>query len=128
MPLHNLLKNTLPARLNHIAMTRNDAVKVPTRDCAHALVKCRTITRRRRVPDETLLPDRAPLCGIDTRKELGQEPGGGALASLAHLFCGGEVEDEVGFDKGAGGLVVEDELFVNVAVDVLEVELAVEFF
>lgn len=50
MPLHNLLKNALAPTLNNIAMTRNNAVKIPLGNTTHARGETLPIATRDAVP------------------------------------------------------------------------------
>lgn len=43
MPSHHLLKNPLPARLNHIPMTRNDPIKIPPGNLTHTAIESFTV-------------------------------------------------------------------------------------
>lgn len=126
MPLHDLLEYSLPIALNHISMARNDLVKVPLRNASHAFVERCPIARTGAVPNHALLPNRTSPRVLQCIEDLGQDAASRVEVGLTELLVRWQVEEEIALDEGARGLVVEDELFVDVRVDVFNVELGVE--
>lgn len=127
MPLQHLLKHTLRACLNHISVTRDQAIEIPLVNARRARRKALAIRRARTPPDHALLRQRLALGARQRAKDLGQEPRTRVHARLAELLRRRRVEQVVCFDEGARGPVVEDDFLVGVRVDVLPVELGVEF-
>lgn len=127
MPLEDLPEDALPPTLNHVPMTRYDAIEIELLDLPDTPVEGRPIARARHIPIEALLPDGGPLGAHQAHKQPRQQARGGGLAAGARiLLVGGQVKEQVGLDEGAVGPVVEDELLVGVAVHVLVVEVGVE--
>lgn len=126
MPLKHLPKDALPPTLNHIPMTRNDPIEIEPLDLAYTAIEPLPVHRARHIPIEPLLPHRRPPHTHQAHKHPRQEPVRGSHAGARILLVRGQVEEQVGFDEGAVGLVVEDELLVGVAVDILVVEVGVE--
>ena len=126
MPCKNLPKDAFAARVDHVTVTRDDAVKVPLVDAPDAVVEAGTILGAEQVPDEAALPPSLAGGAHGSGKEARGQAGGGGDAGARVLLGGGHVEEQVGLDEGAVGAVEEDELAVGVAVDVLVVEVAVK--
>lgn len=55
-PFHNLPKHSLGITLNHVSMTRNQAVKVPRINPPHGCRKRRPVPRRENIPREPFVP------------------------------------------------------------------------
>jgi len=126
MPLEDLPEDPLPPTLNHVPVTRYDAIEIELLNLPDTLVERRPIPRARHIPIKPLLPDRASLRTHQTHKQPRQQARGRGLAGARILLVRGQVEEQIGFDEGAVGPVVEDELLVGVAVHVLVVEVGVE--
>lgn len=126
MPLQHLLKHALRARLDNIAMTRNQAIEIPLINPRRARRKALAIHRARAPPDHALLRQRLALRGGQRAEDLRQQPGPRVHARLAELLRGRRVEHVVCFDQGTGGPVVEYDFLVGVRVHVFPVELGVE--
>lgn len=124
MPLHHRLENTLRATLDNIAMTHNHAVKIPPVDLLHCSVESRSVGRASSVPQEPFLP--LPARVRQCPKNLREYTACSTDASLAELLGCWVVEDQIGLNKGPGGLVIEDDFLVWMRVDIFVLELSVE--
>ena len=93
-------------------MTRDDPVVVPGLDSVGGLREALPVFTGCSVPQEALLPGHFAAGVHNTAEELGQQARGGVDAGPGELLGGGQVEEQVGLDQGAGGLVQEDELLV----------------
>ena len=126
MPLHDILEDTFRSTLNHIPMTRNDSLKIPSVDPVHTLVEARPVFRARGIPQEPLLPLRLPSRTHQPHKQLRQQ------ARLRPLLCPGillrrrQVEHQIRLNKRLIGLVKEHQLLVPMATHILIVEGCVE--
>jgi hypothetical protein len=127
VPLEHALEDTLAIRLDHIAVTRNDPLKVPLLNPSDRLCEALAVSLGGSIPVEASLPGRSAPRVHDPDKELGQESSISRYSRLRELLCSGEVEDEVGFDERLAGLVEHHDLLVGVAGHVLDVELGIKF-
>lgn len=127
MPLKHLPKNALPPTLNHIPMTRYDPIEIPPLNLPHTLIKPRPIARARHIPIKSLLPDRRPLRPHQTDKHPRQQPRRRRLPGPRILLVRRQIEQQIRLDQRAVRAVIENEFAVRVRVDVLVVEVGVEF-
>ena len=74
MPLKHLLEYALPTRLNHVPMTRNDPIKVPTSNFLRALIEPLPVTKASRIPQKPLLPRSRSHRILHPNKQPRQEP------------------------------------------------------
>jgi len=126
-PSSRLLQYTLAACLNHVAVTRNDSVKVP---CVHPLrrfSKASSVLSTSRIPQESPLPYHLPF-RVQSSKQLGEQAGGSVQAGLRVLLCSREVEDEICLDHSLCRLVQKYQLFILMGVNVFVVELVIELW
>lgn len=125
MPLHHLLKRRLAILLDNIAVARDHALEVPRVDSRNALIE-------RRLVLANCVPQKPPVTGGLTlqirkvRKDLCENARSRVDARLAELLGCGQVEDEVGLDQRARGLVVEDDLLIGMRVNVFILKLRIE--
>lgn len=72
MPGHDLFEDVLAARLDHVAVARDQPVKIPTRNRTTAAPEPLPIALASHVPDEPLLPQGGPFGILKAGEELGQ--------------------------------------------------------
>jgi hypothetical protein len=128
VPGKHLSEDALAVLLDHITVTRNDTLKVPFVDSGHTLVEGRSVRCTECIPDKSLLPDSCTSRSVDFAHQLCEYASGRVNISTRVLFCGWQVEQQIGLNQGLRRLVVEDELLVGVCVDVLGIELAIKGF
>lgn len=128
MPPKHLRPDTLPLPLNHIPMTRHNALKIPLINPRHALVEALPVPRTRTIPNNSLLPLRVPSRTLQRAEDLGEYSRRSVYTGLAELLGGRQIEHHVCGNERLGGSVVEDKFLVHVACDIFPVELCVEFW
>lgn len=127
MPSKDLFEYALAIRLNHISVTGNDLVKVPSVDLADAGIKTGSVAATDGIPDEPSLSHRWTAGVVQRGEDFRENARGRVHSRLAELFMGWKVEKEITFNQGLLGFVVKDELLVHVAVDEFVVKGCVKF-
>lgn len=126
MPLKHFPENVLAIPLHHVAMARDHGGKVPLINALDAVADTGAVLGGE-IPVEALHPRRVASRALGALEQLvGKAAGFLAVGHFAVLLQGGQVEHEIGLDEHLVGLVVEDNLLVGVAVDVLVVKVGVE--
>lgn len=126
MPLEHLLEDALSVAFDHVAVTSDDALKIPVVDPGNRLGEALSVARAGSIPNSALLPDCTSFRTLQRTKDLGQDPSGRVDTGLAVLLGSREVEHEIGRDKGARRLVMEEDFLVQVGGNVLPLELGIE--
>jgi len=126
MPLHNLLKNTLPIPHKTIPMTRNQILKPPAINPLHTSIEPLPITLTKHIPQHPLLPHRIAPRILQRPKELRCPPRRRINPALTILLRRRQIEQQIRFDERACWFVEEYYLFVGVCVDVFVFEFGIE--
>lgn len=126
VPLKHLAERLLGLVLHDIAVARDHGDEIPLVDTVHALVEALAVLDE--VPVCALQPASVARDVLGPREDLVEDAAAGPLR-LGHpavLLRGGQVEEQVGLDEHAVGLVEEDDFQVGVGVDVLVLKVGVE--
>lgn len=128
VPVKHLFKRLLGALLNDVSVTRHNNLYVPRVDALDALIEAGAVATAESVPDQSLQALDVSLCRLKAYELASQEPRiGPVLLGNARVLLGSrEVENQVGLDQNAIGLVEEGELLVGVGVDVLVLKVVVK--
>lgn len=126
MPSHDLFEDALAARLDRVAVARDQPIEIPTRNCATAAPKPLPIALASHVPNEPLLPNSRARCILKAGEELGQQTIRSRHARPRVLFVRRQVEDHVSRDEGPVGPMVKHKFLVRMATDIFVVKFTVK--
>lgn len=128
MPLKHLSEGLLGILVNHFPVARNNGLEVPLVNDLDAVGEAAAVLGGQ-VPVEALHPRGVARSALRRLENLVEEAARlVALGRLAVLLDGGQVEHEIGLDQDLVRPVIEDELLVGMAVDILVVKVGVELW